>query len=179
MMMRISCRQCRKLIPGYIGRELTPKQRERVSRHLNTCAECYVAYTEGRQLMNELSYSLPRIGASAPPPRLDKIRAGIMAEMRQTAPSKSGRARLMRTQARYGFAALALMLALLLPWSIQSRAFALPTLPQPETLTPPGTPVVFVAAPTESAPTLTATLQSNYAPATPTLEAVASATEAP
>jgi anti-sigma factor RsiW len=177
MIMRLSCRQCRKLLPGYIGRELTPKQRERVSRHLNTCAECYVALTDQRQLSNELAYSLPRIGASEP--RLDKIRAGIMAEMRQPAPSKSGgQVRLIRTQARYSLAALVLMVALLLPWSIQSRAFALPTLPQPETVTPQGTPVVFAVA-TESAPTLTATLVSNYAPATPTFEAVASATEAP
>jgi anti-sigma factor RsiW len=177
MMMRISCRQCRKLFPGYIGRELTPKQRERVSRHLNTCAECYVVYSEQRQLIHELSYSLLRLGTQAP--RLDKIRAGIMAEMRQPEQSKSGhQSRLIRTQARYSLAALVLMLALLLPWSIQSRAFALPTLPQPETITPQGTPVVFASA-TESAPTLTATLQSNYAPAAPTAEAVASATEAP
>jgi anti-sigma factor RsiW len=176
MMMRLSCRQCRKLLPGYIGRELTPRQRERVSRHLNTCAECYVALAEQRQLVHELTYSLPRIGASEP--RLDKIRAGIMADMRQPEPSKSGRARLMRTQARYSFAALVLMIALLLPWSIQSRAFALPTPPQPETTTPQGTPVVLASA-TEEAPTLTATLVSNYAPATPTpaFEAVTSTTE--
>jgi hypothetical protein len=97
--------------------------------------------------------------------------------MRQPEPSKISAARLMGMQARYTFAALILMLALLLPWSIQSRAFALPTLPEPETLTPQGTPIV--ALPTEAAPTLTATLQSNYAPATLTLEVVASATEAP
>jgi anti-sigma factor RsiW len=176
MMMRLSCRQCRKLLPGYIGRELMPKEREKVSRHLNTCSECYVVYSEQRQLMHELAYSLPRIGAA---PRLDKIRAGIMAEMRQPPPkpSKISRARVIGTQARYSFAAFALMLALLLPWSIQNRAFALPTLPEPETLTQQGTPIVYAA--TEAAPTLTATLQSNYAPATPTLEAVASATEAP
>ncbi len=176
-MMRLSCRQCRKLLPGYIGRELSPKQRERVSRHLNTCVECYVALSEQRQLVHELSYSLPRIGTGAQPPRLDKIRAGIMAEMRQPERPKISRARLMRTQARYSLVALILMIALMLPWSIQNRTFALPTPPQPETLTPQGTAVV--ALPTEAAVTLTATLQSNYAPATPTAEAIASATNAP
>ena len=77
-------------------------------------------------------------------------------------------------QARYSLAALILMIALLLPWSMRSRSFVLPTQPQPETLTPDGTAVV--ALPTETT-TLTATLQSNYAPATPS--AWASVTDTP
>ena len=52
--MSFTCRHCRALLPGYIQRELTPKQRAWVSRHLNDCADCYVAYMEQRQLVREL-----------------------------------------------------------------------------------------------------------------------------
>lgn len=152
--MRTTCRHCRALLPGYINRELTPPQRARVSRHLNSCAECYVAYIEQRQLVQELATSVPRIGGE--PPRLDKMRAAVMAEM--AAPNRT-KARL--DYARYSMAALVLMLAVLLPWSMRAHPFALPTPPQPETVTPSGTAVA--ALPTETA-TLTATLQSNYAP---------------
>lgn len=157
--MRYSCRHCRTLLPGYIQRELSPKERERVSLHLNSCAACYVVYTEQRQLMNELAFSVPRIGAGAP--RLDKMRAAVMAEMQRPA-APAPRVRLY--QARYSLAALVLMVALLLPWSMRAHSFPLPTPPQPETLAPQGTAVA--ALPTETF-TLTATLQPNYAPATP------------
>lgn len=154
--MRTSCRQCRALLPGYINRELTPKQRARVSRHLSACAECYGAYIEQRQLVNELFTSVPRIGGTPAP--LDKIRVAVMAEM-AAPPVRPQRL----NQARYSMVALALVIALLLPWSMRAHSFSLPTLPQPEAVTPQGTAVVAVM-PTEAA-TLTATLQSNYAPA--------------
>jgi len=156
--MRFSCRQCRALLPGYIQRELSPKQRAFVSRHLNGCAECYVFYTTQQQLERELSFSVPRIGGA---PRLDKMRAAVMAEMKQPAAKAKSQAKMY--QARYSLAALILMIALLLPWSIQNHTFALPTPPQPERGTPQGTAVVAML-PTPEAATLTATLQSNYAP---------------
>ncbi len=156
--MGISCRQCRALLPGYIQRELAPRQRERVSRHLSSCAACYVAYQEQRQLIRELTVNVPRIGGDAP--HLDEIRAAIMAEMAQPAARKP-KARMY--QARYSLAALILMIAVLLPWSMQSRSFSLPTPPQPVNVTPQGTAVVAAVLPTQAA-TLTATLQSNYAP---------------
>ena len=154
--MRTSCRQCRALLPGYINRELSPRQRARVSRHLSACAECYGVYVEQRQLVQELQASVPRIGGN--PPRLDKIRAAVMAEM--AAPV---RPRQRFNQARYSVVAFALVIAVLLPWSMRAHSFSLPTLPQPEANTPQGTAIVAVM-PTEAA-TLTATLQSNYAPA--------------
>jgi anti-sigma factor RsiW len=157
--MRWSCRQYKALLPGYIERELSPKQRERVSRHLSSCAECYVAYTEQRQIVRELAISLPRIGAShgeGQAPRLEKIRAGVMSEMRQPKPT------VRLYQARYSLVALILIVTLLMPWTMRGQAFPLPTPPQPEQVNPPGTPVV--ALPTADAATLTATLQSNYAP---------------
>lgn len=156
--MRWSCRQYRALLPGYIDRELSPKQREKFSRHLSTCAECYVAYTQQRQIVHELALSLPRVGAATAAPRLDKIRAGIMSEMRQPKPP------LRLYQARYSLVALLLIMTLLLPWSMRGQVFSLPTPPQPERIIPSGTPVV--ALPTAQAATLTATLQANYAPST-------------
>lgn len=154
--MGFSCRQCRVLLPGYIQRELSPKQRERVSRHLSDCAECYMVYTQQRQLERELAFNVPRMGGA--PPRLEKMRAVVMAEMAHPAAKPKSQAGLY--QARYSLVALILMIALLLPWSIRSHSFALPTPPQPEKTLPQGTAVVVV---TYTA-TLTATLQANYAP---------------
>ncbi|MCC6803068.1 MAG: zf-HC2 domain-containing protein [Anaerolineae bacterium] len=154
--MGTTCRQCRALLPGYIHRELSPRQRARVSRHMSACAECYAVYAAQRQLVQELAASVPRIGSGAP--RLDKMRAAVMAEM--AAPPRPKR---RVNQARYSVVALALVVAVLLPWSMRAHSFSLPTLPQPEAVTPQGTAVVAIM-PTEAA-TLTATLQSNYAPA--------------
>lgn len=161
--MRRTCRHYRALLPGYIERELSPAQRARVSRHLNECAECYVAYIEQRQLVQELSISVPRIGAAqlGMQPHLDKIRAAVMAEMAAPAARKP---KLRIDQARYSLAALLLMMALLLPWSMRNRSFALPPPPQPETLTPQGTAVAAVPTATATQRQPTATLQSNYAP---------------
>ncbi len=152
--MRTTCRQCRALLPGYIQRELTPEQRERVSRHLTACADCYVAYVEQRDMIRELAISLPRVGSDQP--RLDRIRAGVMAELAHPKPPPH------RYPTRYGLVALALVMALLLPMTFHSYAAELPTQPRPETVTPQGTGAA--ATPTETV-TLTATLQSNYAPA--------------
>src|SRR5215468_5504583 len=104
--MGFSCRQCRALLPGYTQRELSPKQRAFVSRHLNSCAECYVVYTTQQQLERELAFSVPRLGGA---PRLDKMRAAIMAEMAQPAHQPKSQAK--RYQARYmSLAAIILMI---------------------------------------------------------------------
>lgn len=169
--MRWSCRQYRGLLPGYIERELSPKQRERVSRHLNSCVECYAAYTAQRQIVRELEAGLPRLGTGSHAPRLDRIRAAVMTEMAQPRPQPK------LYQARFSLAALVLVGALLLPWSMHGQVFSLPTPPQPEQIRPQGTAVVAVM-PTEAA-TLTATLQANYAPATASQEATAGATNTP
>ena len=158
--MRWSCRQYRALMPGYIERNLSPRQRERISRHLTACPDCYVAYIEQRQVMRELSISLPRVGALPTrdaAPRLDYIRAAVMAEIAQ--PKRST---FRLPQARFSFAALMLVAVLLLPWSMRGQVFALPPQPLPLPATPQGTEVAS-AAPTEIT-TLTATLQANYAP---------------
>ena len=159
--MGFSCRQCRALLPGYIHRELSPRQRSFVSRHLSGCAKCYGVYTAQQQLERELAFAVPRIGERGMPPRLDKMRAAVMAEMARPAAKPKTSPHL--TQARYSLslAAIILMIALLLPWSIQNHSFV-PTQPRPEKVTPQGTAVI--AMPITETATLTATMQSNYAP---------------
>jgi anti-sigma factor RsiW len=158
--MGFTCRQCRALLPGYIQRELSPRQRSFVSRHLNSCAECYVVYTTQQQLERELAFAVPRIGGGAPP-RLDKMRAAIMVEMARPAAKPKTPPQLVQMRYSLSFAAIILMIALLVPWSIQSHAFV-PTQPLPVNVTPQGTSVV--ALPATEAVTLTATMQANYAP---------------
>ena len=153
--MRMSCRECRELLPGYIQRELSPKQRERVSRHLSACSECYAVYVGQRVVVRELAISVPRIGGDHPP--LDRIHSAVMSELATPKAQHSG-----LYHARYSLAALVLMVSLLLPWTFRSYASAPPTPPRPENVTPQGTAVIS-SPPTEAA-TLTATLQANYAP---------------
>ena len=152
--MRLTCRQCRALLPGYIQRELTPKQRERVSLHLSACSECYGVYTAQREIVRELAISVPRIGSDHPP--LEEMRAAVMAEM--------ARPRVHRPldQARYSLVALALVVALLLPVTFRTYSAPLATQQRPINATPQGT--LVIAVPTTETATLTATLQSNYAP---------------
>ena len=152
--MHMGCRECRGLLSGYIQRELSPKQRERVSRHLSACSDCYAVYVGQRDVARELAINMPRLGSEHPP--LDKIRAAVMVELAQPK-THTG-----LYQARYSLAALVLMVTLLLPWTFRSYASAPPTQPRPENVTPQGTTVIS-SAPTEAV-TLTATLQSNYAP---------------
>ncbi|MEO8397921.1 MAG: hypothetical protein ABI700_33315 [Chloroflexota bacterium] len=118
-------------------------------------------YTQQQQLERELSFAVPRLGGA--PPRLDKMRAVVMAEMARPAakPKSQMQSQARLYQARYSLAALILMIALLLPWSIQNHSFSLPTPPQPEKTLAQGTAVVVLATYT---PTLTATVQANYAP---------------
>lgn len=158
--MNMSCRQCRALLPGYAARELTPRQRARVARHLDECAACFVAYKEQRQLARELAWSVPRIGADVSADRLDRMRASVLGQLAQPAAQPVVRARW--SSVRYSLAALLLMFALLLPVSMRAYAESVPTPPQPVRILPSGTSVV--ALPETNAATLTATLQANYAP---------------
>ena len=141
--MRFSCRQCRALLPGYIQRELSPKQRTLVRAHLTSCAECYVVYMTQQQLERELSFSVPRMGG-APPPGENACRrhGGGDAPCREAESTHSTKGETLSGTLQSELAALMLMIALLLPWSIRNHSFSLPTPPQPEKVTPQGTAVV-------------------------------------
>lgn len=169
--MSITCRHYRALLPGYIQRELTPKQRAQVSRHLNECDDCYAAYVDQRQLVRELRVSVPRIGTrDGETPAFDAIRAAVLAQVSPAAlpaapPATTPTApigRRMRVDlARYGLVAILMLVVLLLPLSMRSPTFSVPTQPTPDKIIAQGTAVA--ALPAEPA-TLTATLQPNYAP---------------
>ncbi len=160
--MSLTCRPYRALLPGYIQRELSPQQRARVARHLDECAECYAAYMDQRQLVRDLSVSIPRIGTQRDElPPFEMIRAAVLARtVSPVQPATVGRD-LQVTYGRYSLAVLLMVVVLLLPLSMHSQTFNVPTQPTPEKTIAQGTAVAVL--PAEST-TLTATLQPNYAP---------------
>lgn len=151
----ITCRVCREHLPGYIARELSHAARSQVAAHIQTCDTCYAAYVKQRELGGELARTLPALGGAHP--RLDQIWAGVQADMRQPK-----RQPIRQEQARYSIAVLLLVIALLLPWSMRSSAFTLPTPPTPAGLATPSTPVAAVFA--RYTLDLTPPALSNHAP---------------
>jgi anti-sigma factor RsiW len=153
-----SCRECRAHLPAYLHRELKPRLRRRVAQHLNGCPACYAQYRAHRDLAQELSSVLPRVGA-ADSSRLGKIWSGVQMEMAQPKAS--------RYRARFSMAAAALVATLALPWALGShqRVLAVPDPPTPQTTTLRDTPAVEtdVAVATAEAPSVT----SAAPPATP------------
>ncbi len=150
----ISCRVCREHLPGYISRELTTAARSQVAEHIQTCNACYAVYVHQRELSSELSRTLPGLGS--PLPSLERIWAGVEAEMR--APKRQS---ISLEQARYSLAVVLLVIALLLPWSIRAHQFNLPTPPTPAALNTPSTPAVVSAKTTSE---ITPPVQPNHAP---------------
>lgn len=150
----IACRVCREHLPGYIARELAPAVRSQVAEHIQTCDACYAAYVHQRELSSELSRTLPGLGN--PLPSLDRIWAGVEAEMR--APK---RPTISFEQARYSVAVVLLMIVLLLPWSLRAHQFNLPTPPTPDTVNTPATPAVLTAKTTSE---FLPPVQPNHAP---------------
>lgn len=160
----LSCRDCRSHLAGYIHRELPPKTRERVARHVNQCPACYRLYAEQRDLARELSISLPLVGRAGDT-RLDRIWSAVQVEM--AAPSALPR----RRSLHYSVVALLLALALIAPAMLAAPrlmpsgarvALAVPTQPRPDVLIMPAeTPTVSAALTAAAQPSI----QSNYAPA--------------
>ena len=57
----IDCQQIGELLSGYLDRELTQGDRQRVELHLESCAECrrtYQAMTDLRQAVGDLSFEV-------------------------------------------------------------------------------------------------------------------------
>ncbi len=123
----MKCSDCRHKMIAYLDSELTPQVRRRMTQHIQQCPMCYTVYIQQRDVAHELAYALPLVGR-ATRPRYDKMWAAIQANMAR----KSSR---QRYHARYGLAALALILALLLPWTVgqprMAALAALPTQPSP------------------------------------------------
>jgi anti-sigma factor RsiW len=133
--MMMTCKNCQYHMTAYLDGELSPPARQRMTQHIQVCPVCYTVHSQQRDLQRDLAYDVPLIGQENRP-RYDKMWASIQADM--------SRPKQPRYQMRYGLAALMLLVALLLPWTIgrQSKALAaLPTQPSPE-LTATRTPGV-------------------------------------
>jgi hypothetical protein len=97
-----------------------------MTQHIQACPMCYTVYIQQRDIQRDLAYYVPLIGQEKTP-RYDKMWASIQADM--------SRPKQQQYHMRYGLAALMLMLALLLPWTMGQRTKAreaLPTQPSPE-----------------------------------------------
>ncbi len=122
----MNCKNCQYHLTAYLHGELSPRERQRMTQHIQACPMCYTVYIQQRDIQRDLAYYVPLIGQENRP-RYDKMWASIQADMSR--PKRQG------YQMRYGLAALMLLLALLLPWTIGHRATALaalPTQPSPE-----------------------------------------------
>lgn len=165
MIIRTTCRTCQTHLVAYLHNQLSPRTRRRVGQHLSHCAACYGVYVGQRGLSQELAADLPRVG-QATTPQLGRVWTAIQADMAR--PRTVPRRHVMR----YTFAVAVLVLAVLLPWSLNTRQIALavpshPTVPLTETVTEtPPSQVVMARA------TLTADVTNPAIPAaeTPTAD---------
>lgn len=139
----MNCKNCQFHMTTYLDGELSPPARLRMTQHIQACPMCYTLYIQQRDTQRDLAYYVPLIGQEIRP-RYDKIWASIQADM--------SRPKQQRYQVRYGLAALMLLMALLLPWTMGQRSTALaalPTQPSPEltaTRTPGGARVMGTLA---------------------------------
>ncbi|NPV68488.1 MAG: hypothetical protein HPY64_15195 [Anaerolineae bacterium] len=102
-------------LTAYLHGELAPHLRERVSRHVRECDECYAALRREQELARELGDSMPVFGA----PRneqLARVLSGILAE----AGNHQGMAAFRVPRA--GVALLLSLLLVLLPALVMPRA---------------------------------------------------------
>jgi anti-sigma factor RsiW len=117
-MSRISCFECQSRLDAYINRDLPLRKRQRVAHHLHQCEACYAAYTNLRGLTQELRADLSFMGQPGVA-QLDQMWLAIQTDMSHARPVRR------RFKRRYGLAALILLLALILPWSLKEHEFVL------------------------------------------------------
>jgi anti-sigma factor RsiW len=122
-MFRFTCRYCEARLTAFIHGELPLKARRRIARHLDECPTCYARYLRRRDLADELSRHIPRIGQ---PERgqLQRVWSGIQAEMTPTP-----RALYLRRSPRYGLVTLVLLLVMLLPLTMGNQNVAFSSVP--------------------------------------------------
>ncbi len=122
----ITCGECRTLLSGYIGRELSREARAQVASHIDTCNACYSSYLQQREITGELRQLLPAIG-QAETSRLENIWSAV-----QTGISQPRISPFQKDPARFGIAALIVVAAVLLPWFISQQRLVI-SLPLPPT----------------------------------------------
>lgn len=120
----IACRHCQAHLDAYLDRQLTPKARRRVGQHIARCETCYAEYVRRRDLRDELKRTLPLVGQHSAPNFARTWQA-----VRRDLPHPTYERR--RDQARFGLAALMVMLILLLPFTMRHRDLPLILPPRP------------------------------------------------
>lgn len=141
--MNYKCRYCKARMQAFIHGELDLKARRRVAQHLDECPLCYKEHLQKRELADKLAARVPLLGKSKPP-QLQKIWNAVQRDL-QPRPKQH-----QVPSARYGVAALILVVAMLLPLTLGNSNIALsaPTHPIPSTAgtrTPSDATVVTVA----------------------------------
>ncbi len=131
MNRRISCRECRSQLIGYVNQQVPHRMRQRIGAHLSECPMCYTEYVAQRHLSDELAFALPLLGQPKQP-QLGRVWSAIQSEMNR--PTPVARAPLTR----YAVACLILALALVLPWSLDKQQVALAVPQQPAAPLVPG-----------------------------------------
>ena len=140
------CKFYARQIDSYLDKTLNLRARRRFARHIDDCATCYRAYVRRRDLRRDLQGAVALVGRDHTPD-FDRMWGAIRDELPQP-----------RYQApfRYGLAALMLLLALMVPFTMGNRDLgrAVPDQPQPHTDLATETPVgsQLVAAATQIAP---------------------------
>jgi anti-sigma factor RsiW len=122
----MNCKNCQYHMTAYLHGELSSRARQCMTQHIQACPMCYACYVRQRDMQRDLAYYVPLIGQESRP-RYDKMWASIQADL--------SRSKQPRYQTRYGLAAIMLLMALLLPWTMGQRSTALaalPTQPSPE-----------------------------------------------
>ncbi len=156
------CRFSRANLDNFLDSTLAPRARRRVARHIDACPACYDAYNRRRDLRRELQQGIPLIGRSHTPD-FERMWNAVRVEIPRPA---------RRTQFRYGFVALLLLLALLVPFTMGNheltRAVPVPPVPQTDASneTPTSADGAELVATVAASSTNTSTLAQETAPPT-------------
>ena len=141
----MNCKTCQFQMTAYLHGEVTRRVGKQMARHIQRCPLCYAVYGQQRDVERELTHYVSLIGQEKAP-RYGKMWASIQTDLSDS--PKQG------YQVRYGLAALMLMLALALPWTLgrgPTMLAAVPTQPSPEA-TPPACVVCASRSPQRREP---------------------------
>lgn len=126
---RLHCYRVRVRLSAYLHGELKPSGRRFVARHLDRCPHCRHVYQQQRELVRDLERDLPAFGAPSSA-TMRRLWGNIAAER----PTATTQPTLLHSLS-YGFAALMLVLLLVLPLTIgahHSHEATVPVQPDPQ-----------------------------------------------
>jgi anti-sigma factor RsiW len=112
---------------AYLNGELPERSRRRMARFIDTCPGCYREYLRQRDLKDDLTREMRRVGQPAPA-QLERIWAAVEADL--YTPPRTRRATPV-FRLRYGVAALMMVLTLMVPLLLADGQVATATATQP------------------------------------------------